>query len=285
MWSPCTAPAGELKLGPFVVAAVRDCPIAGQNLPLVVVSHGYGGTYLSHQDTAQTLADAGFVVVAVNHPGDMATNEAKAGDFSALISRPSDIKRLIDFMLGPSPDSARIDARRIGFFGFSRGGYTGLVLGGATPDFRELRRPCQDPTGATCERVDSEGLLTEKLPHDPRIRAIVAADPLSTVFPTKDSVKAVAVPVQLWASQHGGDGVSPESVPVVARNLPVKPDLHVVPDAGHFAFLTPCPAELAKSLPELCTDGPGFDRVAFHKELNQTVLAFFRKHLGEAAGP
>jgi predicted dienelactone hydrolase len=29
-----------------------------------------------------------------------------------------------------------------------------------------------------------------------------------------------------------------------------------------------------------CADAPGFDRVAFHKEFNADVLAFFRAHLG-----
>jgi hypothetical protein len=30
---------------------------------------------------------------------------------------------------------------------------------------------------------------------------------------------------------------------------------------------------------------PGFDRVAFHKELNAEALAFFRKHLVDAEKP
>jgi predicted dienelactone hydrolase len=30
----------------------------------------------------------------------------------------------------------------------------------------------------------------------------------------------------------------------------------------------------------ICTDAPGFDRVAFHKEFNADVLAFFRANLG-----
>jgi predicted dienelactone hydrolase len=34
-----------------------------------------------------------------------------------------------------------------------------------------------------------------------------------------------------------------------------------------------------KSAPEICTDGPGFDRTAFHKEFDAEVLAFFRKRL------
>ena len=27
---------------------MRDCPIAGDRLPLVVLSHGYGGSFLGH---------------------------------------------------------------------------------------------------------------------------------------------------------------------------------------------------------------------------------------------
>jgi len=42
----------------------------------------------------------------------------------------------------------------------------------------------------------------------------------------------------------------------------------------------PPPPALAKAVPEICTDAPGFDRAAFHKEFNAAVLAFFRTQLG-----
>jgi predicted dienelactone hydrolase len=34
-------------------------------------------------------------------------------------------------------------------------------------------------------------------------------------------------------------------------------------------------------VPDICTDPPGFDRAAFHKDFDARVLAFFRKTLGE----
>jgi predicted dienelactone hydrolase len=83
----------------------------------------------------------------------------------------------------------------------------------------------------------------------------------------------------LWASEHGGDGVTPESVAAVDRSLPVTHEYHVVPNTGHFAFLTSCSPVLAKNRPELCADAPGFDRVAFHRQFDADVLAFFRTHL------
>jgi len=127
-----------------------------------------------------------------------------------------------------------------------------------------------------CDQVH-KGELPE-LAHDSRIKAAVIADPLSIFF-TDKSFKGVNVPVQLWGSERGGDGVTPESVVGIAHQLPIKPDFHVVPNSQHFAFLAPCPADLTKIVPEICTDGPNFDRTVFHKEFNTEVLAFFRKHL------
>ena len=106
------------------------------------------------------------------------------------------------------------------------------------------------------------------------------ADPPSVFF-TAESLASVEVPVQLWASEHGGDGVTDRGVAAVDRNLSARHEYHVVPNSGHFAFLIPCPAALAKAVPEICTDTPGFDRVAFHKQFNAEVLAFFRAQLGE----
>jgi len=43
---------------------------SGKNLPLIVISHGHGGSFLGRHDLAEVLADSGFVVAAINHPGD-----------------------------------------------------------------------------------------------------------------------------------------------------------------------------------------------------------------------
>jgi len=282
-WSPCAQPSQKIELGPFVLDAVRDCPLAGDKLPLIVISHGFGGTGLSHHDTAEALADAGFVVVALNHPDDnaiaLASNHANA--LAAFVNRPQDIKRLVDYMITFSDDRAAINAERIGFYGFSRGGYTGLVLGGANPNLGELRMPCQDRTGMSCPRIAPQLVPAGPWVHDPRIKAFAIADPPGDVFPGKANLQAVRTPIQLWGSQNGGDGVLPAAVDALAHNLPEIPDFHVVPDAGHFAFLTMCPPAMAKSAPDICADGPGFDRAAFHRDFNAQVLAFFRRQLME----
>jgi predicted dienelactone hydrolase len=122
-------PQQHVDIGGKVVIGTRDCPIVGDKLPLIVVSHGRAGWFGGHHDTAAALADAGLVVAAINHPGDTATDKSRVDDLSVFVERPLEIKRLIDFILG-APDSGKIDREGIGLFGFSMGGYTGLVVAG-----------------------------------------------------------------------------------------------------------------------------------------------------------
>ncbi|WP_117193193.1 alpha/beta hydrolase family protein [Rhizobium terrae] len=289
MWSPCTAAASEMKIGALSVPAVPNCPIAGEKLPLVIISHGYGGWYLGHHDTAEALADAGFVVVAINHPNANYADMSRANGLGVLIKRPVDIKRTIDFMITTSPDAAKIDPQRVGFYGFSQGGYTGLVAAGANPDFSKLPPRCADPKATDCSSANQAQATRPKLPprswsHDPRIKALVVADPLSIVFQTFDSVKDVKIPLQLWGSElGGGGGASPEDVATLAHLLPERPDFRIVSNAVHLSFLTPCPKIRPSS--DACVDAPGFDRAEFHRELNVEVVAFLRRHLVENSSP
>jgi predicted dienelactone hydrolase len=275
IWYPCAEPAGEVRLDIFTW---KDCPLLGDRLPLIVVSHGKGGNFVGHHDTDEVLAGAGYIVAAISHPGDNSYDLSRSDDLSVYVERPQDIKRLIDFMLGGSPFSTAIDRERIGFFGFSRGGYTGLVLIGANPVWAQATAFCQHSANNACVQIIRKDYPAQPLTHDPRIKAAVIADPLAVAF-AADSFAAVKVPVQLWASERGGDGVLPHDVAAVDTNLSAKHEYRVVPNAGHFAFVPPCPPALAKERLEFCVDAPGFDRTAFHREFNATVVEFFQQQL------
>jgi predicted dienelactone hydrolase len=284
VWYPCTAPVSQVKVGLVRLEAAKDCPLAGSAHPLIVISHGYTGKWTSHHDTAETLANAGFVVAAINHPIDSGPDMSRANTASILAERPRDIKRLIDYMLDRWPDRAKLDASSIGFFGFSRGGYTGLVLIGANPDLRAALVLCPATNvPPICDQIRSNTDLPGAFPHDPRIKAAVIADPAFGPTFTRASLLGVTVPVQLWASQGSGEdkeaGVTPEYVEAIGNDLPNKPEFHFVAHAAHYAFLAPCSPQLVAKFPHVCKDQPGFDRVAFHRQFNAAVLAFFRQHL------
>jgi predicted dienelactone hydrolase len=280
VWYPCAAPVQEVRLRGLAVPGVADCPVAGDKLPLVVVSHGRTGWVGGHHDTAAALADAGFVVAAIEHRGDNAFDASRTDDISVALERPADLKRLVDFMLAAWPDAAKIDPGRIGLYGFSRGGYTGLVAIGGTPNFRRAAARCAEGASAFgCKWFRNGGVPAQQTTHDLRIKAAVIIDPGFTFLFGPDDLKGVSVPVQLWSSEHGGGGVTLQSVAAVRDKLRSSPDYRVAANAGHFAFLAPCSPGQTKANPRVCVDAPGFDRVAFHQALNAEVLAFLRKHL------
>src|SRR5437763_1858789 len=137
VWTPCAESAQEMDARGATFFAAPGCPVSGDRLPLIVMSHGRRGWYGGHHDTAAALADAGFVVAVLNHPGDTWRDTSRTDGLSVLVERPADMKRLIDYMLEAWPDASRIDPKRIGLYGFSFGGYTGLAVIGGNPDLRK----------------------------------------------------------------------------------------------------------------------------------------------------
>lgn len=289
IWYPCAATPQPVPLGKLTVQfngsieGTKDCPVTGTKLPLIIVSHGRGGWFGQHDDTVQALANAGFIVASINLPGDNGNDASQRDSLSILASRPADIIRLLDFMLNDWKDRAAIDPSKIGFFGFSLGAYTGLVLAGGNPDFRRFATFCSDSsTMRACEQFRS-GDIPGSLPHEPRIRAAVLADTAVNFVFTSERLADVQIPLLIWRSELGGAGVDPKNTALVASWLPGKKEVHVVP-AGHFAFLSPCSSEFAEKLPRFCTDPPGFDRTAFHREFNASIVSFFRENLATEGG-
>jgi predicted dienelactone hydrolase len=282
LWTPCALPPGPIRVSrgtiKLTIRGVKDCPPSARKLPLVVISHGMLEDLFSHHDTAEFLADSGFAVVTFNHTLDSASaTRAQADDITSLLVRPTDVSRVISFLLDTSPPLADIDSRRIGFFGHSRGGYTGLVLAGAIPNFHTPPFPCPDEI-LTCRQMRENKIPAHESGFDSRIRAFAIADPLS-LFPDEFSLQKVTAPIQLWSSDRGGMGVRPEDVASVESNLPSKPEFHRPVNSVHLSFLFPCTDEEAKVMSFQCTDAPGFNRAKFHKEFNGQMLRFFRKTL------
>jgi predicted dienelactone hydrolase len=179
--------------------------------------------------------------------------------------------RLLDFMLRDWKDRAAIDHANIGFFGFSAGAYTGLVLAGGNPNFRRIAPNCPESRKSLdCEQF-RRGDIPSNLPHEPRIRAAVLADTAWNLAFTREGLAGIQIPLLIWRSELAGGGVDAKNSALTASRLPGQPEIHVVP-AGQYAFLPPCPPPLAAAVPRICTDVPaGFDRAAFHRDSTRAL--------------
>jgi predicted dienelactone hydrolase len=285
IWYPAEATETLHALGDFTQTVAPDAPIAGRDLPLVVMSHGGGGWYGGHYDTALALARAGFVAAAVSHAGDTFDDQSRV---LQLWRRPAQLHRLVDFMLSEWPSHGLLNADRIGAFGFSNGGFTVLVAAGGVPDLSQIAPYCEaHPDHDLCEALKHAGVdfhVGADVPadawvHDARIKAVVVAAPAFGFVFGSVGLSGVRVPVQLWRAADDRRQPNPYYEEAVRAGLPRPPEYHVVANAGHYDFLPPCGALMSRRMPDICTSLPGFDRAEFHDRFNAEVVQFFRATL------
>ena len=282
IWYPTDAPTQPMALGINDQVVAVGAPLVGSQLPLIVMSHGTGGSFAGHADTAQALAEAGFIVAALTHTGDNYADQSKATD---MANRPRQLSVLIDYMLSASPMKAAIDPERVGAFGFSSGGFTVLVAAGGKPDLSRVLAHCRaHPDFFDCKLTASRPLPASALlptwTHDPRIKAVVSAAP-ALGYAFRDLSK-VTMPLQLWRAADDQILPDPEYATAVKAALPKPPEYHVVPGAGHFDFLGPCNDQGKANNAAICASAPGFDRAAFHHTFNAAIAAFFAANLPSA---
>ena len=253
----------------------------------MLITHGAYGSLASHYDTAIALAKAGFVVAALTHTGDNDVDQSYIGNRIDLTDRPRQVMVVLDWMLSSWSGREDLNGKRVGIFGFSLGGFTSLVEIGGTPELGRMALLCSThPKAPECEFIKrshgnqlSPGIVPPTWTHDARIRAAVVAAPAASFLFGPGDLSQVKIPVQLWRAEKDMDAPDQWNSGLVRKELPVRPEEHVVPGAAHYIFLAPCSAALAKAVPSICHDAPGFDRRAFHASFNKSVVAFFQKTL------
>lgn len=111
--------------------------------PLVVFSHGLGGSPAKFTRLHMAWAEAGFVVAAPRFPLTSDANPDHGGEVGDLVNQPADVSFVLDQMLAAaddqsSPLSGRIDPTRVGAAGLSLGGATtyGVVFNDCCADPR-----------------------------------------------------------------------------------------------------------------------------------------------------
>ena len=267
----------------FGYVAPNDAAITDGRHPLVVISHGTGGASLSHLDTAMALAEAGYVVAAPTHNGDNFRDDSEVGTSEWFIDRSRQIVRVNDFMLNQWKNRDHVEPKRLGLFGFSAGGTTALIVIGGTPDLGRIEPLCKSHPEFVC-RLQKPGVAM-RIPaatewsHDARVKAAVVVAPGYGFTFEPDGLSAVRARVQLWEGSADDRLPLATNAAVVRRLLPEPPEFHLVDNAGHLSFLMPCSTVTRLLAKMLCTDPPGFDRRAFKKRFNASVVAFFNENL------
>lgn len=293
LYYPTQEPARPMAMGPFTVrAAMRAAPEARVK-GLIVLSHGTGGSELGHTSLAEALAQSGYLVAALRHPGDNWQDRSllTQGGERYFAERPKQVSRVIDALLSDPQWKDRIasDAQgpRVGALGHSAGGYTVLALAGGRPDLQRLAAHCeseraQDPVFCSLGGRQAAGAARQPgaapaliEPRDPRVRAVVAMAPVGAVF-SAESLAAVRIPTAVYGAQHDRFLVPRFHADWIARNLPGA-EVQQVPGAWHFAFMDMPSQAIPTEDGDIRADAPGFDRAALLQRLGREIPAFFDK--------
>lgn len=263
---------------------------------MIALSHGTGGSAVQMAWLGTYLASRGYIVAAVNHPGNNAVTGYTTQGFIEGWERAKDISTVIGDMLADPRFGSKIDPDRIGAAGFSYGGFTMMELAGATADLNRLLAWCDQQKGA-CNPPEMPDLMEkfkaikmqpgvqQSLQHsgdsyrDPRIRAVFAIAPAVARAFTADNLQKIAIPVEIVAG--AADSIAPpaENAQFFASNIKTA-RLTILPGGvGHYTFLDVGTEAGEKQLPQFFVDSPGVDREAVHKRVAEMAADFFDKEL------
>ena len=177
--------------------------------PLVVLAPGLNTDFNALLYLGEHLASHGYGVAALNFPVTSATSVratiqglATIPDPNAWYSQPLDVSRLIDQVSQRWP--RQIDTSQVGALGQSLGGYTVLALGGAQLDWPNLEGACpviNDPNkvefnSAILWQCKAPGKVVKRSDFsDPRIKVVIAVNPVSTPIFSAASMLNLKAPV------------------------------------------------------------------------------------------
>lgn len=280
VWYPTQTEAKQESIGSAILNVARDSEPLASIKGLILISHGFSGNSLGHNDTAQYLARHGYVVATPTHPDLKGLKSGKA-EFDPLVARPRHTQLIIDELLNHPSLKTNLHQNRIGIIGFSLGTYTALTVIGAKPDLSGLATYCavnaQDTLLCSPQANQRFSAIAPNLTsqRDNRIGGAVLLAPAYGPLFSKNALANVKIPVQLFSAEKDQELNNRYNAQHFEELLPNTTSTEVIKDASHFVFMAPCPEKLKRAVPFICEDTEPVDRVAVHQKLNRDIAKFF----------
>jgi predicted dienelactone hydrolase len=279
VWYPATTGASEtpLQVGPpdhplfDAGRAAADAPFAPGRHPVILLSHGFGGSARIMAWFGTALARAGDVVIAVDHPGTNGRDPMTMAGGLLVWDRAADLRAALDTAKADAQIGPHLDVQRLGLAGFSMGGFAALVSAGARVDIDHYIAFCHaHPAEATCapqaEAPDQTLAAREQALKTPQmaalakhagddyaipgVRAVFVMAPGGIQSLAPASLRTLGTPVSILLGD--ADPVAPPaSNGKFAASLLPHATLKILHDVGHYDFLADC-TTLGRQQEPLC---------------------------------
>jgi predicted dienelactone hydrolase len=307
VWYPAAAgtSASEHDIGPSASPLFRlgtwadDARPADGPFPLLVLSHGTGGSAQIMAWLALGLASRGYVVAAVNHPGNNALEAYTVEGFLMWWERAHDLTATIDALFRDKELGRVIDTTRIGGVGFSLGRYTVVEIAGGRTDPRLFQDFCRSAAAEGCadppefpnlfarwaELETTSSNFRAAVSHagdsyrDSRVRSVFAIAPALGPAFIPDSLQRISIPVAILAGEDDRIVPAKSNAQRLAGAIPGARLTLLPGGVGHYTFLATCTENGRRTQPQLCTDATGIDRQAVHQQAIESAVQFFDKTL------
>ena len=265
--------------------------MAEGRFPVVLASHGLGGNIGALSWLTAGLAEAGALVISVNHPNST-TRDFNLQEGLKHWTRTQDLRVALDWLAARPDLAARADFSRVYAVGFSAGGWTALALGGLRADLQGYAAHCETapPSPWQCADLARRGADLsaystgdwDAVRKDDRIRAVAAIDPALTYglgrAHARDLVERVLL-IGLGSAESRLPATDFSATGSGFAAIVPGAEIETMAPAAHFSALLPCkpkgPAILAAEGDDpVCDDPPGTDRAALHKRIVARITVF-----------
>lgn len=259
---PTDTPEKEESIGPYRLNVSIDAHLQDKAYPLAVISHGTGGSPLVYRNLARNLAKNGFIAAMPEHPYNNIHDNHLENSIKLLESRPKNITQAIDWFYHDPLFKAHVNFDEISLIGHSMGGYTAIAAAGGIP-------------AALPWETDNQIPKVIDLEVEERIKKVILLAPALGWFRNEGALKNVDLSILMMTGEKDEITPSFHAEFLLKGMKDSKKVVHkVIKNAGHFSFLSPFPETMKKASFPPSQDPEGFNREAFHQELEAEVLNF-----------
>jgi predicted dienelactone hydrolase len=266
------------SFGPYIMDVAIEAEIAEGKFPLIIVSHGTGGSPLLYRTISTFLARNGYVVAMIEHYGNNRTNNELEGENKNFTNRLRHITQTIDYLFSDNQFSKHFQKDSVAVIGHSIGANTAMVLVGGEPiSYTNYLEKFGHTPHMAKEPEEMELII------DTRIKAVVLLALAPGWFTGDRSLENVRIPMLLFNAEKD-DYISDSQTKLFFEIAKANPliNCQIVENAGHFSFLSPFPATIKDKVGLAAKDPNSFDREKFHMQLPKDILEFLNNKLNNS---
>ncbi len=244
----------------FQIIACEQATPAFQKMPLILISHGSGGTQYDQLYLINALVQQGYCVASIQH-----SSQHQRSNLMELMSRAIELNEIYDYLKQTIP-SEQINFDSIATIGFSAGGFASLLLHGIHPNFEY--DDSFHPYLHLLKEIDFNKIALESIQA-----SILLAPALLHLF-SNDSLTQIQKPILLLTAQ--ADEVIHNDISRF-HLMPGLKEYVELAEAGHYVFNQSYPPIMKKIHPTICAD-KSIAREKQHPLIITKCISFLKNH-------